>query len=378
MSELLDEINAAKQPKHISVPKGWEPYTEYTEMIGSAIVTLPAPNSSERDLLISAGFNPDEWKIEGPIQTRKWQRYDQEWQYYYKMNVVAGESDEVVEENIEDLVEHIRSHHKPKQNIPTGNDAFVFFMSDLQIGKAEGEIGTEQTVERYMDCVDQAVLQVKALRASGKSVTHGCIAGLGDIVENCTGFYENQLFIVDKNQRDQNRISRELIYYTIDKFLPIFEELTVACVGGNHGESGRSSSNKQQTDNADNHDVAVFESVREAYDRSGNNDINWVVPNDELSVALSLGGVNLGITHGHLFRKGSTPAQKALSWFSGQVFGGGPTKDCNILVHGHYHHLLVTQVGKRTIVQTPAIDPGSEWVTNSSGERTPPGVQVGS
>ncbi len=375
-SDLLNEFREEKNKKMYtaSVPSGWEPYSEHTDQIGEAIVRLPAPNATARDLLISAGFDPEQWRIAGPINTRRWMRFDQEWLYYYKFDVVAGETKEVEQRHIDDLVADIRANRKKSATGVRlgGNDAFLFLMSDLQIGKAENGLTTEDTISRYLDAVDQTAVRIRELRQTGRKIPHLAIVGLGDIVESCNNYYSNQLFIVDRNQRDQNKIARELIYYTIDTLSPGFDQVTVASVGGNHGENRNEG--KMLTDEADNADVACFEAVKEAYERAGVTNINWVIPQHELSFALTLGGVDVGFTHGHIFRKGSTIQQKAVEWFRGQVFGGGAVKDAKILVSGHFHHFLATQVGVRTLFQTPAMDPCSKWVSDCTGEITPPGV----
>lgn len=368
----LDTYADSTNPQ--AVPKGWEPYAEEVGSIGSAITRLPRPNATERDLLISAGFNPDNWCIDGDINVRRWMRYDQEFLYYYKFNVKAGESEEAKQLDIEDMLKSIRRRKPADKTVSTSGDAWAFFMSDLQIGKREGDIGTDQIVERYLRGVDKAVGRVKELRKMGREIKHGAVIGLGDIVESCSGFYASQPFVTDRNYRDQYRISRELIYHTIDTLEPLFDEFTVACVGGNHGTGhARNDSNKITTDDADNMDVAVFESVREAYDRSGKS-LNWVIPHDQLSVGLTLGGVSVGITHGHLFRKGTTAQAKALDWWKGQVFGFQPVADCKILVSGHFHHMSWVQAGGRTLVQAPACDPGSKWYSDSTGEVSGPGI----
>ena len=369
-TRVFDSVGSAKHTK------GWEPYTETVgSESGSAVVASNTSNKKEEDLLKDAGFDPNSWKISGPINTRKWQRHDKEWLYYYKFSVVGGESDASVGVHIDELVKKINKRlvDKPKKTIKDAEDAFIFVMSDLQIGKSEGGIGSEHTALRYMDCVDQAVEQVKALRASGKPVDHGVILGTGDLVEGCVNYYSNQPWIVDLNQRDQNKLVRELIYYTIDSFYPLFDRLTVATVGGNHGENRNDG--KLVTDLADNADVAAFEACKEAYDRAGVLDIDWIIPQHDISIAFDAGGVNIGACHGHQFRKGSTPAQKAEEWFKGQVFGGNnPVSNAKLLVHAHFHHFLVTQKGFRTMIQAPTCDPGSSHFTNSAGDQTPAAV----
>ena len=368
--DALKAFESRETVQTVGVPKGWEIYSEYTDAIGEAIVSLPTPGATEKDLLVTAGFDPNEWKIRGPINTRKWMNSGKEWLYYYKFDVVAGESEEVVEEHIDDLVAKIRSGGTVRKSTPVEGDAFAFFASDWQIGKREGSIGTPQTIDRVTEGIERTVQRVKELRRIGRAMPHGAFIGMGDIVEGCHGNYPNQQFLIDTNRRDQNKISRELISYGIDSLSPLFDEFTVACVHGNHGENRQD--DKKVTDDADNDDTAVFETVKEAYDRA-KQEFNWLIPDDEMSMALTLGGTKLGITHGHTFRKGSTAQQKALEWFKGQDFGFQPVRGAQILVSAHFHHYLATEVGMRTMFQCPAADPGSKWFRDSSGEDAPPG-----
>lgn len=357
-------------------PAGWEPYAEFTESIGSAIVKLPTPNSTARDLLISAGFDPELWQIAGPINTRRWMRYDQEWLYYYKFDVVAGETPEAIDEHIDVLTKRIRKRlRKNVLTVTDESDAFAYFMSDWQVGKAEGSDGTEQTIERVLQSIEMAGIRVKELRRLGRRMPTLLLAGLGDIGEGTCGFYPGQQFLIDRNRRDQAKISRELITTAIDHLAPMFEKTVVAAVGGNHGEN-RSPKGARITSDGDNDDCAYFEAVKEAFDRAGHDYIEWFIMNDELSMAIDIGGVSLGLTHGHLFDRGrgSTPQQKAHEWWKSQDFGFQPLRGTSILVSAHFHHFSAISHGTRTHFQTPAMDPGSKWFRDARGEDSLPGV----
>ena len=41
---------------------------------------------------------------------------------------------------------------------------------------------------------------------------------------------------------------------------------------------------------------------------------------------------------------------------------------------GHYHHLLISESSGRTHFQCPAMDPGSNWFTESTGQSSPSGM----
>jgi hypothetical protein len=369
--DRISTVSAPTPP--VKAPPGWEPYSEHTEAIGTAIVRLPSPNNTHRDLLIASGFNPDEWQIDGPVNTRKWMRYDQEWLYYYKFNVVAGESPEVIAEHVDDLVELIRSRPRTAPAfVKVATDAFVF-SADWQIGKREGNNGTPETIERVLTSIDQAVERVKELRRMGRMMPTLLFAGTGDLVEGTCGFYPGQQFLIDKNRRDQGRITRELITYGLDQLTPLFEKSIVASAGGNHGEN-RSPEGARITSDGDNDDCAQFDAVREAFHRAGRTDILWRIMEDELSLAIDVGGVPLGLTHGHLFGKGATAQQKALEWWKSQDFGFQPIRGTRVLLTSHYHHFSAVTHGSRTHIQSPANDPGSKWVRQSWGDASPSGA----
>lgn len=358
-------------------PKGWEPYIEtHGDMIGEAILRLPTPGATEKDLLITAGFDPDEWKIKGHVNTRKWMRYDGEWLYYYKFDVEAGESVELVNVHVDELVNLIREKTEKSRGKPidfTGTDTYVVALADWQIGKSFNGNGTPETVARVKKAIDESYDRFWNLVDAGHHFQRVALIGLGDLVENCDGHYASQSFITDCNIRDQNRITRELLYYAIDKFYgETAPNLLVACIGGNHGQIRKDG--KAYTDDADNMDVAVFETIREAYDRAGVNDIEWIIPQHDLSLNIDLDGIQLGVTHGHLFRNGASAQIKAKNWWQGQVFGYQNIQNSKILLSGHYHHHSVLTYGLRTHIQTAAMDCGSKWFADSSGEESPAGL----
>lgn len=354
------------------VPAGWEPFAEEAGRIGSAIVRLPRPGATERDLLIQAGFDPDAWQIKGSINTRRWMRYDQEWLYYYKFDVEAGESPEVVQTHIDDLVAHIRKRSKPAKKVFGGSDAWLYNASDWQIGKREGTDGTEQTIDRVLESIELAKGRIKELRRIGRKMPTGCFFGLGDLGEGTCGFYAKQTFSIDRDRRQQNKITRELITHGIDELRPLFDRFLAGSVAGNHGENRQDG--KSVTSDGDNDDVAQFEAVREAFTRAGS-DVEWIIPEDELSVMLELGGVNVGFTHGHLFSGGGKlPQAKALEWWKGQDFGFQAIRHSVLLMSAHFHHYSAITHGQRTHFQMPAMDPGSKWVRDWNGNDTPAGV----
>lgn len=84
----------------------------------------------------------------------------------------------------------------------------------------------------------------------------------------------------------------------------------------------------------------------------------------------------LGVAHGHQARRPDMMA----TWWRQQAFGSQPVADANILVHGHFHHLRITELGctsrgtSRFLVMAPTMDNGSNWFRLVAGEEAVPGL----
>ena len=85
----------------------------------------------------------------------------------------------------------------------------------------------------------------------------------------------------------------------------------------------------------------------------------------------------LALTHGHV---GNTFTPEGFKkWFLGQVAGDSPIAQATIVVSGHYHHRRVWPLGnlgnrERVHIQMPAMDGGSSWFANATGEWSHPGI----
>jgi hypothetical protein len=67
-------------------------------------------------------------------------------------------------------------------------------------------------------------------------------------------------------------------------------------------------------------------------------------------------------------------------WIKGQMFGQAPTNSATIYISGHFHHLIVKELGvtprgtSRHWVQAKTLDNGSDWYRLTSGEDSSTGV----
>ena len=197
---------------------------------------------------------------------------------------------------------------------------------------------------------------------------------LGDLVEGCDGHYDIQTFTVEVDRRDQVKIARRLLRDALIRWSKFAPEITVAVIGGNHGENRKNG--KAFTTLNDNDDVALVESVAEIFaaNPEAYGHIRFAIPKEELSLTVEVCGKIIGITHGHLARSGQGVEGKLRRWIADQTLGRQSIGDCDILVSGHYHSLKLADWGGVKWIQAPALDGGSVWWRQSTGEIADVGV----
>lgn len=359
-------------------PKGWEPTVAYRPEagIGEAVSRGYEQEQEHAKLITDFGFDPETHHL-SDLEYRQWDAAigngETKTMHYYKCKIRAGK--QVPSEDLNALIEDIRNWQPQFKDRPYGDDAFCVFLSDFQIGKGEGG-GSAVTVERIKSVFDQVLERIGELRAVGRPLGTLYVFGLGDLVEGCSGYYNMQEYQTDLNRRQQSAVVRRLIYAALTMWSQHFNTVVVASVAGNHGENRKNG--KAFTDFGDNDDIAVFETVADmlAVNPEAFGHIKFVFPKDDrLSLCLDVAGTGVAITHGHQFTGGGKLAQaKALEWWKGQTFGLQPVSDATILVSAHFHHYSCIVHGARTHFQTPALDGGSQWFTESSGSESPPGL----
>ena len=359
-------------------PKGWEPGIDWN---GKAGVIASGPREHEptsevwADLMAGWGFDPDAMEIvDGTLQVRAWEapigNGETKLLRYYKVQL--RRATHVDQADIDALCALIRRKRPvAPAATKTGDRALVVALSDWQVGKAGEEGGgTPEFIERLLLTFDRLLEHAKALRRKwGIDLVY--LVGLGDLIENCSGHYASQTFNVDLDRRQQVRLVRHLLFQLVDRFTAAKFRIVLGAVPGNHGESrlnGRAYTNVF----TDNDDLAVVEQVAEILAVNPERYANVSVPlgaiAEDHSVTLDVCGVAVGFAHGHQV-KGGVPL-----WWQKQSHGKQPIGHADILVTGHFHHLVVSEATGRTWFQCPAMDGGSRWFTAQSGASAPSGM----
>jgi hypothetical protein len=290
---------------------------------------------------------------------------------YYKARIRPRRAAMTVDDELElvKLVMRKRTKVTPKTTtgVPVG---YILNLSDFQIGKGEGG-GTLCTVQRITAALHASVARVKELRRAGWNITSIWLVGLGDLAEQCIGHYPSQQFTVDRTRREQLQIVRELITLAIDLHADLAASVHVGAVPGNHGENR--ANGKSITTVTDNDDLAVFDQVSEALatnpDRYSH--VSFHIA-DDLVLVRDVEGTCVAWTHMH---QGSGSGERNITkWWEGQVMGNRPVARAHILNTAHYHHFLCSEATGRTVIQMPAMDGGSGWWTDKTGQNSPPGM----
>lgn len=331
--------------------------------------------------LEAAGFDPSQWRLEDDrIEVRTWPLHMGAGKkpvtaYYFKAKILRLDLEQYID--YDELIEEIKTHPplEPQLWGREGEWNYVVNLADWQLGKRDGD-GTEGIVKRILAGLDEVADDVARCALEGWGISRIIIAGLGDLVEGCDGFYPMQTFNVELDRRGQVRVARRLLLHALRVLAPLTPAVTVVCVGGNHGENRKNG--KSFTTFSDNDDVAIFEMVQEilAENPDAYGHVKWLIPNDELAVTVQAGATVLGFTHGHLGgRQGVAGLShtKVWNWWRDQSFGDTPIGDADVLVNGHFHYFNWCINGPRNHIQTPALD-SSTWFEQSTGMGTQHGI----
>jgi len=371
--------------KKLSHPQGWEPGIQLGQNGGTIITEplneIPTDWTKILEELLPDGFDVSQYEIEGStIEVRAWdgnigngevKRF-----YYFKAKVKR----KGIEESVLDLSDIIQAAKKakPKKVAEVENDRTYFIqLTDLQAGQADGD-GHEGMVNRALQIPELVKQDLAELKRAGTPATSIFVPITGDLVEGVIGFYEMQNFSVSLDRREQTKLVRRLVTEILmgiaDNGLPVH----VAVVPGNHGENRQNG--KAFTTLSDNDDVAVLEQIAEAFSMTDKfSHVTFSFPaTDRLSLTVEVQGWIVGLTHGHVARTTGTPSAKILAWFKSMAATRDPIGDSDILITGHYHHIIAMQlIGDTWLLQGGALCDSSSWFSQSYGLVSDPAIMKG-
>ena len=314
------------------------------------------------DILTEFDLDPQQWTVTG-VRRSRWQKYDGDWLEAYRLTLVPATHSAGEDHDLAQLIEQT-AKWRPGKSVKTtsGDLAHVWAFSDEQLGKRQGDRGTDGTVERILDVTNGAVQRYKDLRKLGRPLGTVVIASLGDHVEGGTsqsGRLRGQA-ASDFGVTQQVRLARRLLLARIKAAVSTgAEEVIVAVVNGNHDEESR----QVALDAQDGWNVDIAAAAQDACAENPElSHVTFRYPEaNAQTLAVNVRGTMLGLFHGHQVRG------DVVKYLSQQSLGQTALSGADVFLSGHFHHLQVRDIGPRLWLQALSLDPGSDWFRDSAG-----------
>ena len=374
LSELISPGPNGSDTRATNTPESWRPRLEIDPEKGEGyFVSTPRPAGNNPDaieLLKEFDLSPDDWTITA-IRKSRWQNHKGDWLEAFRASLVPTNKAQKSELDfdLEKLINEVSKWRPSKvsQKI-TGELAYIFAPSDQQIGKKQGDMGTDSTVSRLLATTEMGVQRLLELRKIGRPIGTIVIPLPGDHVEGTVsqgGRIQGQA-VSDLGITEQTRLARRVLMAQIKAFAPYAERIVVPVVNGNHDEAGR----QVMTDPSDGWNVEIASAVQDACAENENlSHIEFRFPEKQhQTLAVNINGVMLGLFHGHQTGK------DVVKYLSEQSAGQTPLGACDVWISGHYHSFKSMDIGNRLWLQAPTTDPGSAWFRDRHGLESPPGV----
>lgn len=369
-SKLGKFLAVATAPPVLDPPKGESVRrAEFSLSSGSIEVPEDQPEGKALDFLEAAGQAPEDWEVTG-FRRLTWGREPGpddpgdlrvSTRFTYKRREGTGER-----VDIDDLLAMIHEHEGRirTEKVDIALEGAAVAIGDMQFG--QGVDDPFEAIENTLSAIDQAADKLEQLGGAEELL----VAWLGDHIEGFVSQGGANTWRTKLTLSEQIRATRRVMYYAIERFYPLTNRLVMAAIGGNHGEAQRIAG-KGVTRYDDNHDVEALNAVAEALSMAGTyRDVEIYVPErDELSLAVEVGGLTWGLTHGDKYRAG-----KHFEWWEQQTFHGGPVASADVLLAGHYHYLLVHEQGRKLFIQVPTLGTDGMWWAHQHGARPHPGI----
>jgi hypothetical protein len=371
---MLENLQAAAK---IRQPDKIKTGIEFDGEIGEAVT--PGYESEPQnfdEFLLDAGLDPEGIEVIPPVRTSRWQQQrDGEliWLTSYRFTFRRKTS------GIDLALLMAEASKKAKKPKPAerADTALVVLWSDLQVGKVDHRGDTPALVERVQLMRDRLVDLIKREKPARL-----VFADLGDTVENFDNTAREQQRVTnDLSLMDQIDLATTLAWQTLKLCAERVPTVTYVSVGSNHCQWRING--KPVGKATDDWGVFIGRQLARLAHETGADNIRFVEPQpQDESLALDVfddGFHILGIVHGHQ----ATRPDGLPDWWRKQAFGSQPVKDAGILVHGHFHHLRLQELGSvdrgdtlasRYLIGASTLDNGSTWYRQRSGEDSAPGL----
>ncbi|WP_312981007.1 hypothetical protein [Corynebacterium sp.] len=347
-------------------PTGWTPGVQWDGEQGFVTTQPSADPDTPRDerwdeVLQRFGLDPERYMVDGPVRHSAWDVPNHGIQHAHKARIVERPERTF---DVEDLLDNI--YAEPSYPYEPRAGWRTIMLSDTHIGKsAEDGGGSDILIQRWRDSVDRAL-------EDGPFEGINLVFG-GDLIEGYVSQHGKNIGGCDLTLTEQIRVASHMVSDTIQQCLDAAEEVVVAAVPGNHGESTRVS-NVSMTDS---HDLQIVNNVQQALELARLSDrVSFYYPEPNTGDATyTAGDLTYTVVHGHRFSGG--PVNGAEKWWSGQITNDRPPASADVLLFGHFHGMRAwSWTARRWIMCAPALETQSTWFANGTGATGNPGVLI--
>ncbi len=362
MTSFADDVrNAGRRDV---VPAEWRA-RQVTIGDETETVTGPvAPVASDVELLRKFGYDPADIEIVGPISQWRKEAPDGSFtvSYYFRHRPRTT--------HVDLPALYAAARRKPKTKLPTSTGRVtVVCLADVQAGKTGKRGGTPELIDRLVEKREKLAALLKTRKPESTVLLE-----VGDLFE---GFESggNPQFTNDLSLSQQMDIASVELFEFVS-LMARHGSVQVAGIPSNHTawRNGKQNLGNPQDDLG----LFVHRQV-ERLARASGLDAQWVWPADyDESVVVDVLGTRIGMVHGNQFGPGG-----AVNWWNQQQHGAQPVGSADVLVTGHYHHLMVLPTGRSASsgrskwwLQCPTLDNGSDWFRNLKGDDSDPGLLV--
>jgi hypothetical protein len=233
--------------------------------------------------------------------------------------------------------------------------------------------GTPELIARIAEKFDRLQDHVRDLKTLGRPVDSAYWMDAGDCVEGQQNV-ASQLATNDLTMTEMVRLHRRLTFDGLSRLARQFDSVTAAVCASNHAQ--HRINGKVVGPPSDDWGIETMQQVADAFNCNPDSfgHVKFILPEKwEETVSVDVAGTVVGLSHGHQVRGPG----KVVDWWRGQTFGEQPVAAAKILLTGHFHHFRAEEVGSGKLwVQAPALDNGSSWYANRTGDDSRAGLLV--
>lgn len=325
------------------------------------------PSERERQLITGAGFDPDEYSIDGPIKSSRWEAQvagggiEEMGAYKFTLAPRADSLPGFRDEDIKRVAEELRGISRPYA--PEGSQTLLWHVSDTQLGKREngGVEGLDSPLRHVLEGLQQVRLHLMANPGRYSDVV---VAVTGDCVEGISSQNGRlQGYRTLLTEADQRKVLYRTFVEIIKSLAPYAPKLVLGVVNGNHDRAGGRVVDTCPGDGLATHAAEIAAEIVEA-SAIETGHVQVVIPHREQSwLTYQAEGGTILMLHGDQFKN----ATKQVEWLANAALMDSDAAAADVVVYGHWHSKNLIVQGPRTFCCASTVDGGSQWFSDRRG-----------